>query len=858
MHLADSIGEFLGKVEIVLAGADDDLRDGEDALASGDPMGARLAARRVLERAPHSPLGLALLADACEAARLDAELAQTLEELALRAPSRAEVWARLARARRATGGANEEVRDAFVRALAVAEPGTEPRREALLELADLDLAQGNAARAELWLDRAADDGSQEVLLRRAEARLLRADPAGARKLLDDVHEIPTDGRTALARGRALAMLGNTNAFAPLLRAMVLDVPGASEALASALAHVSNDPQLRARIRSVVDAKGEHGLPRWRAAFARAEGARDAARSVLGDAVRAGDRASVRALLDAAIEDRDLEALKAACQALDPGEADSLFVDAGRIAAGTPDDVARISDPRLLAWAEEVVEALAIAWFPDAGAPADWPAALSRLDEHARSLGDSESIALLADLSAERSRPVRLAIIGEFNAGKSTFINALIGSDVAPTGILPTTATLHHLRWAPDPIARIFFLPGHEPTERIVPLTDVRGILASLDTTSIRRIELLMPLPFLVRVEILDTPGFNAPNRAHAKIARSVFEEADAAIWLLDGTQALKQSERAVLDEAREARLPLQILVNKADRLRADDLAVVMDAVREALEGARIATLAPPLALSAKKALAGKLGDVRALEESGWFAAQALLDERIVACSDSLKERALRRRASRIVGQLASRANESAALQREDAEARAARAHAVSLAAATMEDNLESLARTLVEDLRPSAETWERDLALVYVGRDRASALRDPALARYRTDRALEALAPALARSLASLAPEACLTAGELAPLARALVRAATSASSRPRSGTADGMTTEGGVVKRRDAPSSTRDVEELLDALGKAAPPTLIDHLFSLSVVRAPTGSAAGILRELQALTRVLDRTSRV
>ena len=846
MHLADSIGEFLGKVEIVLAGADDDLRDGEDALASGDPMGARLAARRVLERAPHSPLGLALLADACEAARLDAELAQTLEDLALRAPSRADVWVRLARARRATGGADEEVRDAFVRALAVAEAGTDARREALLELADLDLAQGNATRAELWLDRAADDGSSDAMLRRAETRLLRADATGACELLDKIHETPTDGRTALARGRAMAMLGKPDAFAPLLRAMVLDVPGASEALASALAHVPTDPRFRARVRSVVDAKGEQDLARWRAAFSRAEGDRGAARSALRDAVRAGDRAAVRPLLDAAIEDRDLEALNVACHALDPVTADSLFVDARRIAAGTLDEVARVSDPRLLTWAEEVIEALATGWFPSSGAPADWPAVLGRLDEHARSLGDPESVALLADLSAERSRPVRLAIIGEFNAGKSTFINALIGSDVAPTGILPTTATLHHLRWAPDPIARIFFQPGHEPMERIVSLTEVRSVLASLSTTSVRRIELLMPLPFLVRVEILDTPGFNAPDRAHANIAESVLEEADVAVWLLDGTQALKQSERAVLDQARDARLPVQMVVNKADRLRGGDLALVMDAVRDALAAAGIATLAPPIALSAKKALAGKLGDVRALEESGWFATQALLDERIVACSDRLKERALRRRASRIVGGLASRAKESAARQREDADAFAARAHAVRLAAAAMEDNLESLARTLVEDLRPFAEAWERDLALVYVGRDRASAVRDPALDRYRADRALEALAPTLAHSLASLAPEACVTAGELAPLARALVRAATSSSSRPRSGIAGGMA------------SSPGDIEELLAALGKAALATLIDHLFSLSVAPGPTGNAAGILRELNALANVLDRTSKV
>ena len=47
MRLADVIGRWIGKVEIVLAGADEDLREGEEALAQGDPMRARAAARRV-------------------------------------------------------------------------------------------------------------------------------------------------------------------------------------------------------------------------------------------------------------------------------------------------------------------------------------------------------------------------------------------------------------------------------------------------------------------------------------------------------------------------------------------------------------------------------------------------------------------------------------------------------------------------------------------------------------------------------------------------------------------------------------------------------------------------------------------
>jgi small GTP-binding protein len=853
MRLADVIGRWIGKVEIVLAGADEDLREGQTALADGDPMRARAAAHRVLARAPDSPIGLALLADACEAADLEAELAQTLEELARRAPSRAEVWLRLARARRATDAPPAEVRDAFARALAVADGGSDARREALLELADLDLAQRDAARAELWLERAADDKSPEVAVRRAEARLLRGDATGAQRLLAQVTETPTDGRAALVRGRALAALGDASAFASLVRAMVLDAPGASEALSSALAYVPSDAQVRARVRSVVDAKGEQDLARWRAAFARAEGARDAARRALGDAVAAGDAAAVRALLDAAVDDRDAGALRASLAAAPAEGGDALLEDAQRLEealqvldrchgndSGAPpgadrchgndlpralDLLSRIAHLRVVPWAEAIAADVARTWVPDGNAPSDWPALLARLDAHARAASDLASVADLAELAAERTRPVRLAVVGEFNAGKSTFINALIGADVAPTGVLPTTATLHHLRWAPDPVARIFFAREHEPPERIVPLGELRAALKTLDASAIRRVELLMPLPFLVRVEILDTPGFNAPDPKHVQVARAAFEEADVAIWLLDATQAMKQTEREVLDEAKAARLPVQMLVNKADRLAGIAVQAVMRAVEEALAVSGLPSWAPPLALSAKRALAGKLGDARALEESGWAGVQALLEERIVARSAELKERALRRRAARIVAQMAAAAATDAARQREEDEARAARAHALGQTAGAIERDAEAVARDLAKSLAPAAEAWQRDISLVYVGRDRASTLGDPVLARYAVDRALDGLAGPLARALAALVPEATIAPSSLTPLSRALVRAAASISS---------------------------DAESLSLPLARSAVATLVDHLFAQSTAPPPTARAAGLLRELHALAAVL------
>lgn len=834
MRLADVIGRWIGKVEVVLAGADEDLREGEGALLAGDAMRARAAAHRVLERAPDSPLGLALLADACEAGHLDAELAMTLERLAHLAPSRAEVWVRLARARRATQAPPDEVRDALARALGAAESGSEERLEALLGLADLDLQQGEGTRAELWLERAARNEDHRVVLRRAEARLLRGDAHGAMKLLDSTPASPTDGRAAFARGRVLAALDDSRAFTPLLRALVLDVPGASEALSSALARIPSDERTRTHVRSVVDAKGEQDLARWRAAFARVEGARESAREALRDAVAGGDRAAVGQLLDAAADDRDEAALRAALGALSFDDPSPMAADARLIADALGqggvrdalDSLSVVEHPRLRGWAQALTEDIARAWIPrSSGVPTAWPALLARLDAHAHAVGDLETVSRVTDLASDQSRPLRLAIVGEFNAGKSTFINALIGAEVAPTGVLPTTATLHHLRWAPDAFAKVLFTPGHQPAERIVALGDLRPTLESLRSAPVARVEIRLPLATLVRVEILDTPGFNALDPEHEKVARRAFDEADIALWLLDATQPMKQSERVVLHDATRSGIPLQIVINKIDRVATEDLARIRRTLDEALADAGLSSWRPPVAFSAKRALAAKIGDRAALDASGWPAIEALLDQEIVGRSDELKERALRRRAASLVSALLVEWSKRAAQEEADRAKANDRAREVAHAAGGLEARSDEIAASLSESLEPHAAAWTRDVDLVFVGRS-LEAARDAVLMRYRVDRALASLAPPLSRALAALAPEAAVSPADLLPSARSIVRAAVE--------------------------TSPFDSSAIVRAIARAGVAMLTERLFAASTATSPPMPAAGIVRELGAFAAAL------
>jgi hypothetical protein len=235
-------------------------------------------------------------------------------------------------------------------------------------------------------------------------------------------------------------------------------------------------------------------------------------------------------------------------------------------------------------------------------------------------------------------------------------------------------------------------------------------------------------------------------------------------------------------------------------------------------------------LSAKRALAGKVGDAKLLEESGWNGVEGLLDQRIVACSDELKERALRRRARGVVERLLDVWTERSLAEETETRKQSARATRAGQAAARIDDDADALSTQLAQSLSPHAEAWIRDVDLVLVGRDPDAAARDPAIARYRVDRALAGISPALSRALASLAPETDLLPSDLMPSVRAVVRAAT-----------------WGAPSNGDTLTST-----VAFAVARAGIATLLDQLFAMSIAPVRPARSAGVLRELRAFASAL------
>lgn len=198
----------------------------------------------------------------------------------------------------------------------------------------------------------------------------------------------------------------------------------------------------------------------------------------------------------------------------------------------------------------------------------------------------------------------LVILGEFNHGKSTFVNALLGADVLPTGITPTTATINHVIFAKKPSARAVLHDGKEISvapKALAEWVTVDGGHAG----DVKYVEVGYPADILSnKVTLVDTPGVNDLNEQRAEITYGYVPRADAVIFLLDAGQALKESERAfltsrVLERSRDRMI---FVVGKCDLLNAGELADVLAYVREHL--GRLVADPPIFAVSARKFLAG--------------------------------------------------------------------------------------------------------------------------------------------------------------------------------------------------------------------------------------------------------------
>lgn len=164
---------------------------------------------------------------------------------------------------------------------------------------------------------------------------------------------------------------------------------------------------------------------------------------------------------------------------------------------------------------------------------------------AKTLSERIGRDLIKKLSEDR---FHLVVVGEFNHGKSSFVNALLGHGALPVGVTPTTAAIHHLTYAETPETTIVYSSGKRES---LEFGDTRkfAVGGGMSADTVDYLEIGYPAPILrERILLVDTPGVNDLSHQRADITYSYIPRADAVLFLLDAGQILKESERVFLQE----------------------------------------------------------------------------------------------------------------------------------------------------------------------------------------------------------------------------------------------------------------------------------------------------------------------
>lgn len=153
-------------------------------------------------------------------------------------------------------------------------------------------------------------------------------------------------------------------------------------------------------------------------------------------------------------------------------------------------------------------------------------------------------------------PFLLVVTGEFNSGKSSLLNALLGSDLLEEGVTPTTDRIQLIGYAPE--------SRYEPQ-------------------SPELAHLYLPNPILEDLRLVDTPGTNAILRHHQVLTEGFLPRADLILFVTSADRPYTQSEAEFLKLIRTWGKKIVLVVNKMDLLSQIEREQVLEFVHKGSE-----------------------------------------------------------------------------------------------------------------------------------------------------------------------------------------------------------------------------------------------------------------------------------
>lgn len=186
---------------------------------------------------------------------------------------------------------------------------------------------------------------------------------------------------------------------------------------------------------------------------------------------------------------------------------------------------------------------------------------------------------------EENPPIDVAILGQFKAGKSSFINGLLGKPLLPTGVVPVTTVITRLQYGPAERAFVTHFDGSRteiPLETLADFTSEAGNPENVKNVEVVDIDVPVMLDY-PGLRLVDTPGMGSVFKTHMKTAQEWLPEVGAAIVAVSSDRPLSENDLDLIRELARHTPNVILLLTKVDLLLPDQRTEVVQFLEKTLE-----------------------------------------------------------------------------------------------------------------------------------------------------------------------------------------------------------------------------------------------------------------------------------
>lgn len=181
-------------------------------------------------------------------------------------------------------------------------------------------------------------------------------------------------------------------------------------------------------------------------------------------------------------------------------------------------------------------------------------------------------------------PIDIAVLGQFKAGKSSFLNSLLGQNVLPVGVIPVTTAITRLQYGEKEQITVRHFDGTVTSAPLAEIDEYTSETKNPDNSkNVAVVDIELPsLQKYAGLRLVDTPGLGSVYKYHQSIAENWLPEVGTALLAVSADRPLSENDLALISELTAHTPNIIILLTKADLLSAGQQSEVINFFRQTM------------------------------------------------------------------------------------------------------------------------------------------------------------------------------------------------------------------------------------------------------------------------------------